>query len=247
MRETLELIIGLSKILELSTSQTLFILARKNGVNDMEISSDDLEDLIGRAYINGERISPNCRADLAKATIAYERGLVEIMTENDVDPKLTYESAQIVKQLSTAFLADRCTGKEVDRLLAYEKNLKAIPYLFMFLQMFPTSDSNKNKPWDKTYGTTWTNVTLRRMTKGTARKFKAIWKSKDIGLFLLGTHIFIQQSYNSDSDTYFIKKIENYMDEWENWYNEAEDRVNSGVYAEFTKNQNIKHTNTYAI
>lgn len=247
MRETLELIIGLGGILELTPSQTLFLLSRKDGVDGMEISSDELEDLINRGYIRGERVSPNFRADLIVATKAYERGQLEIVKENDINPKLSYESAQIIKRLAPAFLSNRCTAVEVNRLLAYNKNIKAIPYLFMFLQMFPTSDAKKNESWNKIYGTTWTNVTLRRLTQGTSRKFKEIWKKKDIGLFLLGTHLFILQSYNSDSEVYYIKNMENYFNEWEVWYNEAEDRVKSGVYAEFTKNQNVKHTNTYAI
>ena len=120
----------------------------------------------------------------------------------------------------------------------------------MFLQMFPTSDPNKNKAWEKTFGKNASGVTLRRLTKGTARKFQDIWKRKDIGLFLTGTYLCIQQSYNADKNAFFVKNMENYLSEWEYWYNMAEDMQKSGELREYINERkpvNKNNSNTFVI
>ena len=141
-------------------------------------------------------------------------------------------------------MGDRLTGKEFEKLLSYNKNHIAIPYLFMFLEMFPTTDDKRNAAWNRNFQVQWDGVTLRRCTVGTARKFQAIWKSHDIGLFLMGTYLFIIGSYDKKQDRFFVKSIDNYLKEWKTWYNEAKDRVEDGRLDKFTKGN---RSNTFVI
>jgi len=246
MKESIEKVINISRTLRITCNQSLFLLAVREGIYTVDLPSDELLDLVQKGYMKGNQVSHTAVTALEDALKEVKKEQVKVAKANAEYPNLTADTGQIVKRLATHFLADRCTSKEISRLNSYTKNPYMIPYMFMFLQMFPTSDANKNKAWDKHFSTKWTNVTLRRMTAGTARKFKQIWKSKDIGLFLLGTYLFIQQSYNEESETYYIKNIENYLGEWETWYNEAEDMLGRGELSGLTKRK-AKSTSTNTV
>tara|TARA_R110000765_G_scaffold161243_1_gene265623 strand:+ start:217 stop:960 length:744 start_codon:yes stop_codon:yes gene_type:complete len=247
MRETIERIVNIAEILEVSSNQSLFLLAHKYGMRATDISTKDLTELVNRGYIDGQTITELALSDIDLA-LAEEVKVVKKKKKRDTTlPILTKETGQLVKLLSKRFLNTSLTAREFDRLLSYNKNHVAIPFMYIFLQMFPSADAKKNKVWNKVFKTTWTGVTLRRMTVGTSKKLKKIWETKDQGIFLLGTFLFIQQSYSSKGDAYFIKSIAHYLDEWENWYNDAEDRLLNGEFTEFTKVENVAHNNSYAV
>lgn len=102
------------------------------------------------------------------------------------------------------------------------EGLIAYHYL-IFLFLFPVA-GEYNKRWEKHFtGYEYTGARLRVRSKGTASKFKKIVKTKDMGVFLYGTYLFIK-SCIKDNRT-FVKTITNYAAEYQEWYDEALEKV----------------------
>lgn len=235
MRQEIEKIIDVSKTLRLTANQALFLIAVKEGIYTVDLPGEELLDLVKKGYLRGNRVTQDGFDKLDQALNDVKAVEIERVKVNSQYPILTKETGQLVKRLAKHFHRGELTPKEFDKLSAYNKNPLAIPFLFMFLQMFPTTNEKANKAWKRHFGVNASGVTLRKMSRGTARKFQAIWKKKDIGLFLLGTYMFIKESYNQESDKYYVAKIENYLGEWENWYDRAEDLLEAGELSEFTQ------------
>ncbi len=244
MKRARENIIQVKDTFQLSVNQAVFLLAMNEGIDKIDIEPNDLILLINEGHISGNKLSIETRNEIAK--------IIEVKTVGKVKknigatyPILTPETGTIVKQLAKTFLGNRLNGKEFERVEAYfTTNVLQVPFFFMFLQMFPSSVEAQNKHWERKFSHKWCQPTLRRMSTGTANKFKQIWKTKDIGIFLLGTYLFIQHSYSQDADKYFIKKIESYLKEYNTWYQLAEDALESGKLDHLTKKAQ-QTSNTY--
>lgn len=138
---------------------------------------------------------------------------------------ITKASGAILKEIANKFM-DKSFFKTLPNTLDMYKEDKFTGILLhLFLSLFPTSDAEKNTAWSNCFNATWDNVTLRRISTGTIKKFKTVLKNKDIGLFIFGTFLFIVQSYNADKNKYFIKNIENYFNEYEHWYELAKEKI----------------------
>jgi hypothetical protein len=161
---------------------------------------------------------------------------------NSTLPILTDETANITKRLAKHFLGDMFKGTDYKQYNEVCGNAIMAPFFFMFMNMFPSSNLDKNKHWN-THFTVWTNVNLRRITGMTVKNFKKVYKTKDMGLFLLGTYMFIKESHNQEKNQYFVKNLENYWREYEYWYNRAEEMLNNGQLADFTRPQKVVDTN----
>jgi hypothetical protein len=244
MKRAIDNIVLVKEKLGISINQAIFLLSMKEGIDGIDIDQNELINLIKAGHINGNSLTAVTRDQI--------ENLVEVKTVAQVTqnisaiyPKLTLQTGEIVKKLAKHFMGDRLTGKEFDRVEAYcPTNMLQVPFLFMFLQMFPSSDPKKNAAWEKKFKYEWNQGSLRRLSTGTANKFKQIWRTKDIGLFLLGTYIFIEQSYSAENDKYYIKKIENYLKEYQTWYEMAEDMLETGKLEHLTKKTQQK-SNTY--
>jgi len=241
MRQTIEKIVDISRTLRITCNQTLFLLAFRESIYTIDLPGEELLELIQKGYLKGNKPTAEAMEKLELCLLEVKKEELERTKNNAQYPILNIETGQIVKRLGKHFHRGELNSKEFGRLSAYSRNPIAIPFLFIFLQMFPTSDPIKNKAWEKHFGENASRVTLRRMTAGTARKFQQIWKKKDIGLFLLGTYMFIKESYNNQDDKYYVSKIETYLSQWEHWYNTAEDMLESGELAEFTKRDSGKN------
>ena len=246
MKKEIEKLIELSSLLRLTANQTLFLVAYREGIYTVDIPAEELYDLVVQGFMKGNKVTLEGLERLEAAWQQLAGPVVStLQTSSDFNyPILTKETGNIVKVLAKHFHRGELTTKDVERLMVYNKNVLAIPFLFIFLQMFPTADSTKNKAWQKHFGDNGSGVTLRKMSNGTARKFQSIWKKKDIGLFLLGTYLCIKQSYNAESGKYYVKKIENYLAEWEHWYQQAEDMLLSGELEEYTKTPTTSATSS---
>jgi len=145
-----------------------------------------------------------------------------IPTSSMYIPKLSKKSGKFLKDLAASLMKDKATKEELELLAKYCKNTLALPFFFLFLQIFPTANRAKNKEWEKLFGAEYKGVTLRKATLGTAKKFETIIKTKDVGILLAGAYQHIVQSYNSESKQYYPKALENFFKEWEYWYDNAE-------------------------
>lgn len=243
MKETIKSILLVKDKLKITANQALFLIAAKENLYTVDLPSSELLDLIKRDFMRSNRVTSETIEKL-------DNILVNNTTSFDNQicadyPILTRDTGEIVKKLSVPFLGDRLNVREIAKLKEYCKsNALMIPFLFMFLEMFPTSDAKRNASWNKQFNTEWSQMTLRRLSNGTVQKFKQIWKTKDIGLFLLGTYLFIQHSYSEESKRYFIKNIENYLKEYQNWYNMAKDLLDEGKLDYLVKRTKTNYNTT---
>ena len=247
MRQELEKIVNVSRILRITCNQALFLIAITEGVYTVDLPGAEMLELVQKSFMKGNQISTEGYDKVQEALSGAKKKEIEKVKADSRYPIITEDTAEITKRLAGHFLKEGLSEKEFDRLSAYNKNPIAIPFLYIFLQMFPTSNIQKNKIWNKQFDTVWEGVTLRRMTPGTARKFQEIWKKRDIGLFLLGTYLFIEGCKEREGDKYFVKKIENYLAEYEHWYNEAKDMLDAGKLDAFTHREVKRGANTIVI
>ena len=235
MKISIEEILLFKEKLDININQALFLIAVSQSIFTVELSNEDLLDLIKKGYMRGNKVNQDVINQFNKKQ--------EIKKAIDSTlPIITKDTGEIIKKLALPFINNRLNSREFERLSAYFSNELIIPFAFMFLQMFPSSDSKKNLDWDKQFKYKWTGVTLRRMSTGSANKIKQIWKTKDIGLFLLGTYLYILQSKSDDSEKFYVGKIENYLKEYNNWYEEAKDLLLNGKIDNLTR-PSIKSTN----
>jgi hypothetical protein len=231
--------VSLSK--NITHSQVLFLMYCNEQLNGITvfISNEDLVDLIEKQYIFQGKITK-----LGSMILEYKEPTVVNVEWKSIDstlPKLTLDTSNIVKRLAIHFLGDRFKGKEYKRYNEDCNNAIMAPFFFIFMNMFPSSNVESNKHWNKHFDTVWTNVNLRRVTTMTIKNFKKNWKSKDIGLFLLGTYLFIKGSHNQEKNVYFVKSLENFWKESDYWYEMAEDLLEKGELNSFTKPQKPQH------
>ena len=227
----------------ISSEHVFFLICSQSTVNVATLDPSQVLSLVEKGYYKNGKIT-----ELGKSILNVSNFKE---TSNNTDyslPKLTEETANITKRLASHFLADRFQGREFKEYQLHCKNNVIMSSMFfIFMNMFPTADKTKNIPWNEHFETVWTNVTLRRVTSMTIKKFNQVYKSKDMGLFLLGTYMFIKESYNADRGVYYIKNLENYWREYEGWYNRASEMLETGQLESFTKTEKKQNQNNNTI
>lgn len=241
MKDAIDNIFRVSKTMGITCNQALFLIAVRENIFTIDLPGEELLELVQKGHIVNRRLSDSSLSVLDNILEKVEEIKQEEVIVNANYPKLTRETGELVKVLAKHLYRDY-SKKEQERLYKYNNNIIALPFLYLFLSMFPTSDEKKNTAWTKHFGVNASQVTLRRLTNGTARKFQQIWRTKDIGLFLLGTYIFIKETYNENDDKYYVKKIENYMNEWKYWYDIAEEKLENGELDRFTSKKKTSTT-----
>jgi len=177
MQQQIEQIVNVSKNLRITCNQSLFLLAYKCGIYTVDLPGDELLELVHKGFMVGNRVKPETLDKLERALENSNIKQKEEAEKNHNYPILTQDTGQLCKRLAKHFLVNGISSKDFERLTAYDKNPIAIPFLYIFLEMFPTADSKKNKVWKNHFkGENASGVTLRRMSVGTSKKFKKIWK-----------------------------------------------------------------------
>lgn len=204
--------------------QALYLIYTHNKI-DYPIDGQKLLKLTKLKYITSNRlgrkllVEDDVKADL-KGTIKarYDTKisgevaakLMRLLAEKDPETgKMKLPGTDdTVKHTAKAYLS----GEE---LIAY--------HYIIFLFMFPTY-GDVNKRWEKHFtGQEYKGARLRVRSKSTATAFKKIAKSKDMGVFLYGTYLFIQSCIRENKT--YIKTIKNYMREYREWYDMAEEAI----------------------
>jgi hypothetical protein len=155
----------------------------------------------------------------------YQAFLNRIQAPVSTSIILTRASGDILKDIASKLMDKSFFATLPGTLKVYKEDKLSGTLLHLFLSLFPTADAEKNSAWNTCFQTTWNNVTLRRISPGAVTKFKKIIKSKDIGLFIFGTYLFIINSYNAGRNTYFVKNIDNYFKEYDHWYDVAKETL----------------------
>lgn len=206
--------------LRINSSQSLFLLAVYHRNFTLDLSNEDYLNLIDKKLIKNNILTKRALEKIDEITGKVPE---KLEVNSDINyPQLSKQSSEIVKELGAIFLRQGIPASELNKLSSYfQDNFMMLPFMHLFFQMFPSSDSDKNKIWDQHFQTTYNGVTLRRVTAGTCRQLKRIWANKDIGAFLLGTYMYVRSTKSEDSNRYYVMKIENYLKDYKSYYEEA--------------------------
>ena len=185
---------------KLTISQYSYLLAHVVYDKKIKIRLEEMVVLMDKGYIVNDEVT-----DKAYTTIKrkLDRQAKEVRTVI-----LTEETSALLNCIAKKFWKNY--SREFDLLKNYF-SVDRIPYVYLFFQLFPTSDRNKNNEWNKEFEVVWTNATLRRMSKGTAAKLNNIMDKYDYGLFIFGTFNYIRETRNEESGKYYITTMEKYL------------------------------------
>lgn len=251
MEKELKKILLLRDELKITMTQAMTLFCMKNSIFNIDIIGDELFSLKKMELIQGNRLTAKAHEILDEIISRKANGKKSVLRRayNSKAPVIDAETAEIVKELGKVFIGDRYNELEASRVNEYTNSNPLMgPFIFMFLEMFPSSDPEKNKVWNKHFDTAYDNVTLRRISQGTVTKLMRIWSKKDVGLFLLGTYLYVKQTHNDSDNKYYVMKIENYLKEWEHWFTVAEDMKNEGKLESMTKRaKKVVTTNTFVV
>jgi len=218
IKDILNIIDKISKTFKISDSSSYYLIRIMcNQAGKINIEPEDYLLLMKNDLIKNGKATELAFSFLNESNQNNENNNI-----NSTLPIITSETGNITKRLATHFLSDMFKGKDFIYYNEICNNKIMAPFFFIFMNMFPSSNESKNKHWDKHFHHKWSSMTLRRVTSMTVKNFKKVYKTKDIGLFLLGTYMFIKESYNADKDKYYIKSLENYWKEYDEWYRRAD-------------------------
>lgn len=208
----------------INKDQALYLIYTYKSIS-YPISATDLFALTKLKYIVGGKIGKNLLIqENVKLNIS---GTIKPIYNSEVSKGIPAKLCRLlcVKDPVTGDLklpgGENSINHTAERYLGGE-GLISYHYI-IFLFMFPVA-GEYNKRWEKHFtGFEYKGARLRVRSKGTATAFKRIVKNKDMGIFLYGTYLFIQSCIR-DNKT-FVKTITNYTKEYQEWYDEAKERV----------------------
>jgi len=97
-------------------------------------------------------------------------------------------------------------------------------HFIIFLFLFPIK-AKTNRKWERHFfgSRIYKGARIRVRSKATGTLFRKAVKTRDMGVFLYGTYLYMQSCIQEDKA--YVKTIKNYMAEFEDWYDEAEDLI----------------------
>lgn len=205
----------------LSVNQVVYILGLMHNV-EFEVNADDIKILTE----NGILVNNALHEDIKEAI----QGILDTDTE-EVKPIVTpgkfSETSQKVYDTLVQSFHTGISKPDMDKFKKFTGgDVVAAGVFYTFLSLMPSSSSTKNKKWDETFNTTYKGVTLRRLTTHTAKKFMNLYKKCDAGQLCLALFLFVKDGVKEDGKC-FIKKIDTFFKEFNSWYEDAGEALNS--------------------
>lgn len=193
------------------------------------ISGDLVLDLVDKMYIKSNKVH--------KSLLTTTSGVVNELTGTILPIHKSDISKQLPKKLCKLFCVTDgkggllLSGGTEENAVEYtaskylqKEGLITYHYLIM-LFMFPVA-GRTNRRWEKHFTKEeYKGPRLRLRSKVHGRKFKAIARKKDMGIFLYGTYLYISSCIQGNKS--YITTVNKYLDEYEEWYNEAADIINN--------------------
>ena len=205
----------------ITEGQALYIICRLDNVN-YPIEALQLLELTKLKFIINNRVG---KILLTGENVKLKlKGTVKARYDSQISEQIPKQLCRLlcVKNEDTGTLKligdDDDINTTADKFLGGE-GLVAYHFL-IFLFMFPLRGST-NKKWEKHFsGRAYTGARLRVRSKKAGKLFLSVARNKDMGIFLYGTYLFIKSCIQEDRT--YVKTIQNYMLEYEDWYVEAE-------------------------
>lgn len=200
--------------------QAMYLIFTKEEIK-YDIDAEDLFALTKLKYIVNGRIG---KALLSQDSVIEPTisGTIKPLYFNDI-------SAQIPKELLRRLANHDGKGNLIlpgdDNSIKYTadqylQNEGLVAFHFILLLFLFPVEGDTNKRWEKHFaGFKYKGARLRTRSKKTGRHFLKIVRKKDMGAFLYGTYLYIKSCIRENKA--YVKTIPKYLDEYEDWYNEA--------------------------
>jgi hemerythrin superfamily protein len=228
MVETLEIIRKLTIAFEnLSNNQILYILGEMYNISfaDCAMNPNEKEELCEAKIILNNQVVEEIKEAFTRVITYDPKDAKKIKTKGGIS-RFSNESKKVYDLLYTTFVGS-IQESELLKYKSYMKDMtdenEAAIALYTFLSIMPTPSATKNGKWNKAFNVTYSGVTLRRLTRDTAKKFKRLYLKKDVdtGLLCLALFKFVKDGINDGKC--FIKKIDHFFVEFDEWYDEAKE------------------------
>ena len=205
----------------LTINQVVYVLGLMHNI-DIPADAEDIKLLTEEGLLVNNALHEDIKTVIQDMLDKDEEVAVPVTTKS----KFTKASQKTYDTLATSFH----TGISAPDLTKYTKfangDIEAAVVFYTFLSIMPSSSTKNNKKWDETFNTTYTGVTLRRLTAHTAKKFMQKYKKCDAGILCLALFLFVKDGVSSDGKC-FIKKIDTFFKEFDSWYEDATDAIDN--------------------
>lgn len=178
----------------------------------LEMAPSDIGEMKLRGYLTKSGI-----------TDAWKREMGEVVDRPisvTIDPIL----APVLAKLSTVLIRHSPSKHTESKIKeAFHNNEGLGKLYYTWLCLFPAQKGTKEiEGWEALFNVSYTNVRLRKFTSSSARNFKTLARRKDfdMGLYVLGTMLFIESRINNGQT--FIPTMEKFIAEQVDWYETAE-------------------------
>ena len=228
---------------EITKNQALYLIYKYNGL-EYKIANKQIFKLQTKGLIKSNKVD--------KSLLITTRGTVNKLT-GSIIPKFNSDIAsEMPKKLCKLFCVVNSKGtlhlpggtSEDSVQYTATKYLQGeglITYHYLILlYMFPLAGKT-NRKWEKHFTKTeYKGPRLRLRSKVHGRKFKAIARKRDMGIFLYGTYLYVASCIQGSKS--YITTVNKYLDEYEEWYNEAATAISNARRIEdlFRKKHNAE-------
>lgn len=188
--------------------------------------NNDLLLLVSKGLVTAKGL-PNVNKLFGKKK---KRNLQIAMSLNfETNPIGNDETLVIAQNLEKEFVIDKYLDKGYIKKTSdqfFQGDEKIAKYFLIFRSLFPGKDAVNSK-WNKHFGFTYIDTDRWEETTVISRKFRDIYKSKDIGLFLSGLYYYMQDSIDFNKGECYCVKPNKFLDRHTQWYEVAKERHKS--------------------
>lgn len=208
--------------------QALYLIYTYNSI-DYPIDAVPLFELTKLKYVVGNKIGKEL---LIENNINLSlSGTIKAFYESEISKQIPQKLLHLVcskgEKPGSVYLPDNEQSIQTTADVYLDKEGLIAHHYIIFLNLFPTI-KEKNRKWEAHFtGFPYKGVRLRIRSKRTGKAFKRIAKTRDMGVFLYGTYLFIQSCIRENKT--YIKTIPHYLEEYEDWYEEAKEAINKST------------------
>jgi len=242
-KKELKTILDLKESKELSDAQTLYIIALKLDTS-IYIDPKEFLELIDEEILTDEGfLNIVFNSSSSKAL-----NIKPIFESNKTKGIYLYlKSAIAYKDIKTGLAIPVNIEHSPDRVDKYFNRISTLikqsktfynPYS-VFLALFPTMLLEDNKKWVTFFKSKYSGMELRKKTVTNAKRFYTNSKDVDMGVFLYGVYLFINNGI-INNETY-IGGQKTFFEEWQDWYDKAKmviDKFEGNDYKKLFRSKN---------
>lgn len=216
--------IGLMRTHSITLNQTFILYCKLYDIKyefpDAELYAADLMALFNKGLLrSGQKV--NRTKMFGKKKSAQLTLDINFTT----DPICTDETLKLAKNLEAQFVPEwRLTDENIkaEADTSFRGDLGIARYFMTFRALFPTA---QNENWNTHFGFGYIGTNRWDTSTMIEKKFKDVYKTRDIGLFLAGTYYYILDSIESVKGECYCSKPGPYLDSYRQWYELAKTKL----------------------